>query len=219
MCADATGDVRAGAKVEPPEALVTFFKAFDLPLTAIAARPVHTRSGSMGVWRDTTLVETRDVNATWSAMTVTTDRRHARGMAQLMGELKGELMGELMGPAHGPSSCARLMRMVVPYANEKISEQLEEGTRPPPENPSGVDRASAWPRAKTFASPMRRYIQKCAARLDGRFVHSGSLALAGVSDTVDDGPNFANRFGAALKGWSTGMCRRFRREPTQVTPW
>ena len=71
-----------------PEALVKFFKDFGLPLTRIGLE-----AGPLSHWLyaglteagfETTLLETRHVKAALSAMTVKTDRRDARGMAQLM---------------------------------------------------------------------------------------------------------------------------------------
>ena len=86
---DATGKVVKETKVEThPEALVKFFKDFGLPLTRIGLE-----AGPLSHWLyaglteagfETTLMETRYVKAALSAMTVKTDRRDARGMAQLM---------------------------------------------------------------------------------------------------------------------------------------
>jgi transposase len=86
---DATGKVVKETKVEThPEALVKLFKDFGLPLTRIGLE-----AGPLSHWLyaglteagfETTLVETRHVKAALSAMTVKTDRRDARGMAQLM---------------------------------------------------------------------------------------------------------------------------------------
>jgi transposase len=86
---DATGKVVKEAKVEThPEALVKFFRAFGLPLTVIGLE-----AGPLSQWLYralteagfvTTLLETRHVKAALSAMTVKTDRRDARGMAQLL---------------------------------------------------------------------------------------------------------------------------------------
>ena len=56
--------------------------------------------------------------------------------------------------------------------DEKIAEQLDEKFHGrSPEDPSSVDRASAWLTARTFVSPMRyATFNSCAARHDGRIV-------------------------------------------------
>jgi transposase len=86
---DATGELVKEAKVEShPDALVKFFKALGLPLTVIGleAGPLSqwiyaglTKAGFV-----TSLMETRHVKSALSAMTVKTDRRDARGIAQLL---------------------------------------------------------------------------------------------------------------------------------------
>jgi len=86
---EATGKVVKEVKVETrPEALVKFFKNFGLPLTRIGLE-----AGPLSQWLyaglteagfETVLMETRHVKAALSAMTVKTDRRDARGMAQLI---------------------------------------------------------------------------------------------------------------------------------------
>jgi transposase len=86
---EATGKVVKEAKVETqPEALVKFFKSFGLPLTRIGleAGPlsqwIHAGLSEAGF--ETVLMETRHVKKALSASTVKTDRRDARGMAQLV---------------------------------------------------------------------------------------------------------------------------------------
>src|SRR5215813_9739690 len=86
---DATGEIVKEAKVEShPDALLKFFKAFGLPLTVIGLE-----AGPLSQWIYagltvagfvTTLMETRHVKAALSATTVKTDRRDARGIAQLL---------------------------------------------------------------------------------------------------------------------------------------
>jgi transposase len=86
---EATGKVVRESKVETrPEALVRFFRDFALLLTRIGLE-----AGPLSQWLyagltdagfETTLMETRHVKAALSAMTVKTDRRDARGMAQLI---------------------------------------------------------------------------------------------------------------------------------------
>src|SRR6516225_11413683 len=86
---DATGKVVKQTKVEThPEALVKFFKGFGLPLIRIGLE-----AGPLSQWLyaglteagfETVLMETRHVKKALSASTVKTDRRDARGMAQLL---------------------------------------------------------------------------------------------------------------------------------------
>src|SRR5262245_19486685 len=86
---DVTGKVVKEAKVETrPEALVKFFKAFSHPLTRIGleASPLSQwlPAGLTDAGFESILMETRHVKAALSATTVKTDRRDARGMAQLI---------------------------------------------------------------------------------------------------------------------------------------
>ena len=86
---DATGRIVREAKVaSEPEALVGFFGQLGLPLTRIGleAGPLSqwlhaglTEAGFAAV-----LLETRHVKAALSAMVVKTDRKDARGIAQLL---------------------------------------------------------------------------------------------------------------------------------------
>ena len=86
---EATGKVVKEVKVETrPEALVKFFNNFGLPLTRIGleAGPLSQwlHAGLTEAGFETVRMETRHVKAALSAMTVKTDRRDARGMAQLL---------------------------------------------------------------------------------------------------------------------------------------
>jgi transposase len=86
---DATGQIVRETKVpSEPEALVTLFRQLSVPVTRIGleAGPLSqwlhaglTRAGFEAV-----LLETRQVKAALSAMTVKTDRKDARGIAQLL---------------------------------------------------------------------------------------------------------------------------------------
>ena len=86
---DVTGKVVKEIKVEShPEALVKFFKGFGLALNRIGLE-----AGPLSQWLyaglsdagfETVLMETRHVKKALSASTVKTDRRDARGMAQLL---------------------------------------------------------------------------------------------------------------------------------------
>jgi transposase len=86
---DATGKIVKEAKVaSEPEALTTFLTRLGLPLTRIGLE-----AGPLSQWLHAALVragfqavllETRHVKAALSAMIVKTDRRDARGIAQLL---------------------------------------------------------------------------------------------------------------------------------------
>jgi transposase len=86
---DATGRIVREAKVaSEPEALVRFFGQLDLPLTRIGleAGPLSQwlHAGLTGAGFEAVLLETRHVKAALSAMIVKTDRKDARGIAQLL---------------------------------------------------------------------------------------------------------------------------------------
>jgi transposase len=86
---DATGQIIREAKVaSEPEALVTFLSGLGLPLTRVGLE-----AGPLSQWLyaglhkagyEVVLLETRHVKAALSAMIVKTDRRDARGIAQLL---------------------------------------------------------------------------------------------------------------------------------------
>ena len=86
---NAKGEVMKEVKVESdPEALVAFFRSLGFAVTRIGLE-----AGPLSQWLyagltqagfETTLLETRDVKAALSAMTVKTDRQDARGIAQLL---------------------------------------------------------------------------------------------------------------------------------------
>lgn len=86
---DASGQVVREAKVpSEPEALVRFLTAFEHPITRVAleAGPLSQwlHAGLVAAGFEAVLLETRHVKAALSAMTVKTDRRDARGIAQLL---------------------------------------------------------------------------------------------------------------------------------------
>ena len=86
---DATGRIVREAKVaSEPEALVGFFAQLGLPLTRIGleAGPLSQwlHAGLTGAGFEAVLLETRQVKAALSAMIVKTDRKDARGIAQLL---------------------------------------------------------------------------------------------------------------------------------------
>src|SRR5918998_5853004 len=86
---DASGQIVKEAKVaSEPQALTTFLTRLDLPLTRIGLE-----AGPLSQWLHAALVtaglqavllETRHVKAALSAMIVKTDRKDARGIAQLL---------------------------------------------------------------------------------------------------------------------------------------
>ena len=86
---DATGQIVREAKVaSEPEAFVGFLTRLGLPLTRIGLE-----AGPLSQWlyaglakagQAVVLLETRHVKAALSAMIVKTDRRDARGIAQLL---------------------------------------------------------------------------------------------------------------------------------------
>lgn len=86
---DATGKVVREVKVaSEPEALVRYFDELELPVSRIGleAGPLSQwlHAGLVAAGRGALLLETRHVKAALSAMTVKTDRKDARGIAQLL---------------------------------------------------------------------------------------------------------------------------------------
>jgi transposase len=86
---DATGKIVRETKVpSEPETLVAFFRQLGLPMTRIGleAGPLSQwlHAGLTQAGFDVVLLETRQVKAALSAMVVKTDRKDARGIAQLL---------------------------------------------------------------------------------------------------------------------------------------
>lgn len=86
---DAAGKVVREVKVaSEPEALIGYFEELGLPVSRIGleAGPLSQwlHAGLVAAGRDAVLLETRHVKAALSAMTVKTDRKDARGIAQLL---------------------------------------------------------------------------------------------------------------------------------------
>jgi transposase len=86
---DGQGHVMREAKVaSEPEALCRFLENQDLAITRVGleAGPLSQwlHAGLVAAGFETVLLETRHVKAALSAMTVKTDRRDARGIAQLL---------------------------------------------------------------------------------------------------------------------------------------
>uniref|UniRef100_UPI0005BC59BC IS110 family transposase n=1 Tax=Bradyrhizobium sp. Ai1a-2 TaxID=196490 RepID=UPI0005BC59BC len=86
---DGTGKVVREVKVaSEPEVLIGYFDELELPVSRIGleAGPLSQwlHAGLVAGGRDAVLLETRHVKAALSAMTVKTDRKDARGIAQLL---------------------------------------------------------------------------------------------------------------------------------------
>src|SRR5690242_19992564 len=86
---DASGKIVREIKVaSEPEVLVEFFKGLSFPVTRIGleAGPLSQwlHAGLTRAGFETVLLETRHVKAALSAMIVKTDRKDARGIAQLL---------------------------------------------------------------------------------------------------------------------------------------
>jgi transposase len=120
---DAAGKVVKESKVEThPEALVKFFKDFGLSLTRIGLE-----AGPLSQWLyaglteagfETVLMETRHVKKALSASTVKTDRRDARGMAQLL------RMGWFR-PVHAKSVGSQEVRALL-VARKQLQQKLSD---------------------------------------------------------------------------------------------
>lgn len=84
---DARGEVVREAKVaSEPEALISFLQQLAIGRVGLEAGPLSQwlHAGLVAAGFDAVLLETRHVKAALSAMTVKTDRRDARGIAQLL---------------------------------------------------------------------------------------------------------------------------------------
>jgi transposase len=120
---DAAGKVVRETKVEThPEALVKLFKDLGLPLILIGLE-----AGPLSQWLyaglteagfETVLMETRHVKKALSASTVKTDRRDARGMAQLL------RMGWFR-PVHAKSVGSQEVRALL-VARKKLQQKLRD---------------------------------------------------------------------------------------------
>jgi transposase len=120
---DAAGQIVKEAKVaSEPEALTTFLTRLGLPLTRIGLE-----AGPLSQWLhaalvkagfETVLLETRHVKAALSAMIVKTDRRDARGIAQLL------RMGWFR-PVHGKSAPAQEVRALL-VARKQLQAKMRD---------------------------------------------------------------------------------------------
>jgi transposase len=121
---DAAGQIVKEAKVaSEPEALTTFLTRLGLPLTRIGLE-----AGPLSHWLhaalveagfETVLLETRHVKAALSAMIVKTDRRDARGIAQLL------RMGWFR-PVHCKSAPAQEVRALL-VARKQLQAKMRDG--------------------------------------------------------------------------------------------
>src|SRR3989440_11711736 len=111
---DAQGKIVKEAKVaSEPEAVVAFFEAL-----GFAVKRIGLEAGPLSQWLhaglkeagfETVLLETRHVKAALSAMTVKTDRKDARGLAQLirMGWFRRYSQIDWIAGDAGASGCAQ----------------------------------------------------------------------------------------------------------------
>ena len=121
---DAAGQIVKEAKVaSEPEALTTFLTRLGLPLTRIGleagplSQGLHAALVKAGF--ETVLLETRHVKAALSAMIVKTDRRDARGIAQLL------RMGWFR-PVHCKSAPAQEVRALL-VARKPLQAKMRDG--------------------------------------------------------------------------------------------
>ena len=120
---DATGRIVCEAKVtSEPEALIAFLIRLNLPLARIGLE-----AGPLSQWLqaalvkaslDAVLLETRHVKAALSAMVVKTDRKDARGIAQLL------RMGWFR-PVHCKSTPAREVRALL-VARKQLQAKMRD---------------------------------------------------------------------------------------------
>ena len=118
---DGSGKIVREAKVaSDPESLTGYFTGFGLPLVRIGLESgplsqwIH--AGLVAAGFDVVLLETRHVKAALSAMTVKTDRKDARGIAQLL------RMGWFR-PVHCKSASAQEVRALL------VGRKLLQGKR------------------------------------------------------------------------------------------
>ena len=120
---DATGRIVCGAKVtSEPEALIAFLTGLNLPLARIGleAGPLSQwlHAGLVRAGFEAVLLETRHVKAALSAMTVKTDRKDARGIAQLL------RMGWFR-PVHAKSPPAQEVRALL-VARKQLQAKMRD---------------------------------------------------------------------------------------------
>jgi len=118
---DGAGKIVREARVKSdPKDLVDFFKCLDVPIARIGleAGPLSQwlHAGLMGAGFETVLLETRHVKAALSAMAVKTDRKDARGIAQLM------RMGWFR-PVHAKSATSQEVRALL-VARKQLQGKL-----------------------------------------------------------------------------------------------
>ncbi|GLR90413.1 hypothetical protein GCM10007857_71280 [Bradyrhizobium iriomotense] len=118
---DAQGKILKEAKVaSEPDALVEFFETlgFAVKRIGLEAGPLSQwlHAGLKGAGFETVLLETRHVKAALSAMTVKTDRKDARGIAQLI------RMGWFR-PVHAKSVGAQEIRALL-IARKQLPDDL-----------------------------------------------------------------------------------------------
>src|SRR5215218_4446401 len=120
---DASGKVVRETKVaSEPEALVAFLRGLGLTIARVGleAGPLSQwlYDGLQAAGYDAVLLETRHVKAALSAMAVKTDRRDARGVAQLL------RMGWFR-PVHGKSAPAQEVRALL-VARKQLQAKMRD---------------------------------------------------------------------------------------------
>src|SRR5207248_1336037 len=120
---DARGKIVREAKVaSEPDALVSFFKGLGFPvkLIGLEAGPLSQwlHAGLMRAGFEAVLLETRHVKAALSAATVKTDRKDARGLAQLI------RMGWFR-PVHAKSIGSREIRALLVARKQLLGRLLD----------------------------------------------------------------------------------------------
>src|SRR5215213_11608908 len=125
---DATGRIVREAKVaSEPEALITFLRGLTLPLGRIGleAGPLSQwlQAALVKVGFEAVLLETRHVKAALSAMSVKTDRKDARGIAQLL------RMGWFR-PVHRKSVPSQEIRALLGARKQLQIKVMVRGNRP-----------------------------------------------------------------------------------------
>jgi transposase len=142
---DARGEIICEAKVpSEPEALIGFLNGQQLKISRVGleAGPLSQwlHAGLIAAGFETVLLETRHVKAALSAMTVKTDRRDARGIAQLL------RLGWYR-PVHAKSANAQEVRALLTSRKLMQGQAARRRERHP--------RGAAWVRVKGWSDQPR----------------------------------------------------------------
>ena len=147
---DATGTIVREVKIaSEPEALVHYFDELELSVIRIGleAGPLSQwlHAGLVDAGRDAVLLETRHVKAALSAMTVKTDRKDARGIAQLL------RMGWYR-PVHAKSVTCKDSRALLCWTQASARQASRRRT----EHPRDLARLRAEGRRRSVVEGLRR---------------------------------------------------------------